>query len=117
MSTEHHNDSDAWWIARQENTDKVWYGLVGLCVLLIVADAVYHSGHAKHGYFDFETAVGFHAAYGFVAFLFVVLTGKELRKILMRSEDYYDVPYEPVVDDHSGHHDDHHDDHHGGGHA
>ena len=112
MSSEHHNDSDAWWIARQENANKVWYGLVGLCVFLIVIDTVYHSTHEKHGYFDFETAVGFHAGYGFVAFLFVVLTGKELRKILMRDESYYDIPYEPVVDDHHGHDEDHH----GGGH-
>ena len=80
MSSEHHNDSDAWWIARQENANKVWYGLVGLCLLLVVADFAYHSSHSKHGYFDFETAIGFHAIYGFVAFLFVVLTGKELRK-------------------------------------
>ena len=106
MSDQHHNESDAWWIARHENANKVWYGLLALCLFLIVADFGYHSGHAKHGYFDFETMVGFHAVYGFVAFLFVVLTGKELRKILMRSEEYYDVPYVPVVVEHHDH-DDH----------
>ena len=110
MSSEHHNDSDAWPIARAENADKVWYGLVGLCAALFVADFVYHSGHAKHGYFAFETAIGFHAVYGFVAFLFVVLTGKELRKVLMRDEDFYDVPYVPV-ETHHGHHEHGHSEH------
>ena len=110
MSSEHHNDSGAWWVARQENANKVWYALVGLCVVLIAADFVLHNYFlpGKHGYFDFETAIGFHAIYGFVAFLFAVLTGKELRKFLMRPEDYYDEPYVPVE------HDDHHD--HGHGH-
>ena len=47
---------------------------------------------------------------GFVAFIFVVLSGKQLRLYLMRPEDYYDIPYTPRVDDHDhGHgHDDSH---------
>ena len=76
-----HNDSDAWWIARSENANKVWYGLVLICLSLVAFDFAYHGFyHEKHGYFIFETAVAFHAAYGFGAFVFVVLVGKELRK-------------------------------------
>ena len=106
-----HNDSDAWWIARSENANKVWYGLVLICLSLVAFDFAYHGFyHDKHGYFVFETAVAFHAAYGFGAFVFVVLVGKELRKFLMRSEDYYDRPYVPAIqDDHHGHGHDHHD--------
>ena len=111
---ENHNDSDAWWIARAENTDKVWYGLVAICVLLVIFDFTYHGFfHEKHGYFVFDTAVAFHAIYGFGAFVFVVLLGKELRKVLMRSENYYDIPKEEVH--HSDHHD--HQDEEGGHHA
>jgi len=108
-----HNDSDAWWIARSENANKIWYALVLVCIGLVAFDFIYHSFyHEKHGYFVFETAVAFHAAYGFGAFVFVVLVGKELRKVLMRSEDYYDKPYVPVVhDDHHGHDHDHDHDH------
>ena len=95
-----------WWVARPENQDKVFYGLVGLCVLLIGVDLVYHNWfHVKHGNIDMEAAIGFHAGYGFAAFLFVVTVGTKLRMVLQRPEDYYDVPYDPPPDDH--HHHDH----------
>ena len=101
-----------WWIARPENTDFVFWILVGSCVFLVVFDLFYHNFfHAKHGYFIFETAIGFHAIYGFVAFLFVVTVGVQLRKFLQRPEDYYDVPYIPIEDDHHDDHDDHSHDH------
>ena len=33
---------------------------------------------------------GFYAGYGFVACVLLVLIAKEMRKLLMRREDYYD---------------------------
>ena len=33
---------------------------------------------------------GFYAVFDFVTFFLAVLAGKELRKVLMRPEDYYD---------------------------
>ena len=68
--------------------------------------------HDKHGYFMFETAIGFHAAYGFGAFVFVVLLGKELRKLIMRPEDYYAPVVETIEHEDEHHHDDHEGDHH-----
>ena len=117
--SEHHTSSEegTWWIARPENTNKLWYGLVLICCALVSVDFLYHAFvHEKHGYFVFETAVAFHAIYGFGAFVFVVLLGKELRKWIMRSEDYYAVTAEEIShDDHhdhsSGHHADHGDHH------
>ena len=47
----------------------------------------------KHGYFAFEKMPFFHAGYGLIAFIFVVLSGKQMRNYIMRSEDYYDAPY------------------------
>jgi hypothetical protein len=89
-----HDSAGAWWVARPENADKIFYALVAACVGLVLFDLVYHNAfHSKHGYFSFETAIGFHAVYGFVAFLFVVISGTQLRNYLMRSEDYYDIPY------------------------
>ena len=113
MSQSHHEtDERTWWIARPENTEIIWRALVFTCVSLILIDFVYHGFfHEKHGYFVFETAVAFHAGYGFGAFVFVVLLGKELRKILMRPEDYYDVlpdgpqQSEHTHDAHGGHND------------
>ena len=111
LSTDH--DSEAWWIARPENANKIWYGLVVTCILLILGDFGYHAFmHDKHGYFVFETAIGFHAAYGFGAFVFVVLLGKELRKLIMRPEDYYAPAVENVSHETDHHHDDHEGEHH-----
>jgi hypothetical protein len=94
MSQSHHpteTDDQTWWIARPENTEKIWRTLVFVCISLVLVDFVYHGFfHEKHGYFVFETAVAFHAGYGFGAFVFVVLLGKELRKLIMRPENYYD---------------------------
>ena len=38
----------------------------------------------------FEGLWGFYAIYGFVACVILVLLAKEMRKLLMRDEDYYD---------------------------
>ena len=72
--------------------------------LLIIFDLIYTGLYGKEGHFRFEKVVGFHAIYGFVAFIFVVLSGKQLRLYLMRPEDYYDIPYTPRVDDHHHEH-------------
>ncbi len=105
-----------WWIARPENANKVFYTLCGVCALLLLGDIIFllysrsagNLGHLK-GHFDFEDIPFFHGIYGFMAFVFVVLSGVQLRTVLMRPEDYYDIPYTPREDDH---HDEHgHDDH------
>jgi hypothetical protein len=115
--SDHFDPKGAWWVARPENEDKLFYGLVTVCVLLVISDFMYHHFvHAKHGYFTFETAIGFHAAYGGMAFLFVVMVGTKLRGLLQRPEDYYDVPYTPPPDDHHGHHDHDHNEHESHGH-
>jgi len=110
MSKHDSNQEGTWWIARSENTDKVFYGLCTIAVLLVLTDLVFilyersvgHNGHLK-GHFGFEDITGFHAAYGFMAFVVVVLSGTKLRTYLMRPLNYYDVPKEET----------HHDDHHG----
>lgn len=94
------------WHRLSQNPNRVFWVLVGACILLVVFDFVYHnfSGHSKHGHFSFETIIGFHAAYGFGAFAFVVMVGGKLRTVLMREESYYDIPREQPHD--AGH--DHH---------
>jgi hypothetical protein len=44
----------------------------------------------KHGAFAIEHAFGFYAFFGFVACVTLVLVAKQLRRILMRPENYYD---------------------------
>lgn len=60
--------------------------LAVVCGLLLLCEPLYH----KHGYFAWEDAFGFHAFLGFGAFFLIVMAGKQLRKVLMRDEDYYD---------------------------
>jgi len=75
-----------YWLDDRRNVDKVFWGLCGLCLALFVADAFYH----KHAVFAFEAWFGFFGLFGFVACVFLVLIAKELRKVLLRGEDYYD---------------------------
>lgn len=61
-------------------------GLVVICILLAAIDLFYHR-HSSH---PLEEIVGFYALYGFFACVILVLIAKEMRKLLMRSEDYYE---------------------------
>lgn len=57
-----------------------------VCAGLLALDFVHHR-HAIHAW---EELWGFYALFGFVACVALVLTAKEMRKVLMRDEDYYD---------------------------
>ena len=70
------------------NVRRVVLGLVGACVILIALDLVLHR-HVSH---PWEAMFGFYAVYGFVACVLLVLLAKEMRKVLIRPEDYYDKP-------------------------
>ncbi|MEM6453580.1 MAG: hypothetical protein AAF772_00660 [Acidobacteriota bacterium] len=74
------------WLDDPDNQHRIVIGLAIACVLVTVADLFY----AKHGHFGFEHWLGFHALYGFVASVIIVLGAKQLRRVLMRPEDYYD---------------------------
>ena len=92
--SDHNHETDGnpgWWIARPENANKVWTALIVACVSLVLVDLIYHNFiYKKYAYFAFETIIGFHGFYGLVAFMFVVICGKQLRTILMRDENYYE---------------------------
>lgn len=44
----------------------------------------------RHGHFGEDGIPLFYGIYGFIAFFGLVLVGKQLRKLIMRDEDYYD---------------------------
>lgn len=44
----------------------------------------------RHGVHPWEELFGFYAIFGFVACVALVLIAKEMRKFVMRKEDYYD---------------------------
>jgi len=64
---------------------KVIVGLGVLCVFLILVDLVI----SRHGYAPGEGLPGFYAVVGFVAFTLIVLGAKQLRRLILRGEDYY----------------------------
>lgn len=83
------------------NVRRVVRGLVAACVLLVSLDLVLHR-HVDH---PWEGLFGFYAIYGFVACVLLVLLAKELRKLVMRDEGYYEHDSEQA--DAAGEGDDH----------
>ena len=75
-----------YWLDDLRNVNKIVYALYAICAFLLVIDPLIH----KHGPFAIEHWLGFYGIYGFVACVGLVLAAKELRRLLMRSEDYYD---------------------------
>lgn len=74
------------WLDKPETAELIWRAICVACVLLVITDFFY----VKHGHMKLEQMPGFHAFFGFVAFVFVVLAGTRMRGWLMREEGYYD---------------------------
>lgn len=79
-------DEKAYWLDNPKNVDRIFYALCTACAALVLADFAYH----KHGHFDFEEMTGFHGLFGFGAYVGLVLSATQLRRVLKRDEDYYD---------------------------
>ncbi len=66
---------------------------LGVLVIAAVASALAGfnaAWHNPHPHFDVEGFPVFFALYGFLAFMFIVLAGQHLRKLVGRKEEYYD---------------------------
>ncbi len=63
----------------------VW-ALYAACAIVVVLDLDYE----KEVHFGVESYLGFHAVFGFVAYVSLVLLATQLRKLIMRDEEYYD---------------------------
>jgi hypothetical protein len=68
------------------NVRRVRYALYIVCALSLAAE-IFIYRHVDH---PWEALPGFYSLYGFAACVILVLVAKELRKVLMRGEDYYD---------------------------
>ena len=61
-----------------------------LCALLLGVDLLFHRHLSfAEDAFPVEGWFGFYAIYGFVACVLLVLAATQMRKVLMRREDYY----------------------------
>jgi len=68
------------------NVKRVRRLLYGLCIIAAVAE-VFVDRHVEH---PWEVTPLFYCLYGFGACVVLVLAAAQMRKIIMRSEDYYD---------------------------
>jgi hypothetical protein len=60
---------------------------LGACAVLLALDAVIH----RHVVHPFEGMFGFYPLYGFVACVLLVLAATQMRRVVGRREDHYDV--------------------------
>lgn len=80
------NREKKYWLDESRNVTKIFYALCVVCVLLVLADLLYH----KHVHYFFESWLGFHGFFGLIGCVFLVLAAKQMRKVVMRKEDFYD---------------------------
>ena len=81
-----HEPEKHYWLDDIRNVHKIFWALVIVCAVLFVSDAFF----LRHSAFFFEEWFGFFGLFGFCLSFLLVLTSKELRKVLKRDEDYYD---------------------------
>ena len=81
---------------KPENVQKVLRTLYSICALLLLIDLANFAltqleiADWRHAYRVWEAFPGFYTVYGFVACVLLVLIAKQMRRVLMRGEDYYD---------------------------
>ena len=68
------------------NIKRVIHTLYAVCGISLAAE-FFVDRHVDH---PWEWLFGFYSVYGFVACVILVLIAKEMRKVIMRREDYYD---------------------------
>ena len=70
-----------------DNVKRSWWLLCAVCVGLFLIDFIYH----RHVFHPWEGLWGFHGLFGFIGIVVLILLAKQLRNLVMRKEDYYDV--------------------------
>ena len=80
------NNRDKHFFDDPANLKKVLRIFYAICAGLLLVDFVYHR-HVTHSW---EGLWGFYGVFGFIACVILVLVAKEMRKVLMRDEKYYE---------------------------
>lgn len=79
-------DEKDYWLDHPKNVDRLVHAFYAVCGVLIAIDVFV----PKHGPFATEHWFGFYGWFGFIACVALVLIAKQMRRVLMRPEDYYD---------------------------
>lgn len=80
------DEGKKYWFDDRSNIKRLLKWFYWICAVLLALDLVIHR-HVIHAW---ENLFGFYGVFGFVACTVLVLVAKQMRKALMRSEDYYD---------------------------
>jgi hypothetical protein len=75
-----------YWLDERRNVMRLIWVFTALCAGVLVIDA----GFNRKDEFFWEGWFGFYGFFGFIACVVLVLAAKELRRLVMRREDYYD---------------------------
>lgn len=81
------NRQEEYLFDRPRNVRRLFRVFYAACVILLALDFILHR-HATHAW---EHLPGFYGLFGFTACVTLVLIAKQLRRVLKRPEDYYDV--------------------------
>ena len=71
---------------KKQNVDRFLMGFYICLIVLVALDLVIE----RHAYHEWENLFGFHAWDGFAACWLLVVIAKQMRRVLMRPEDYYE---------------------------
>lgn len=79
------------WMDRPETVRKLLWTFYAICTLLVVAEVLLIGAENAHPH-PLEERMRYlvYPVYGFVSFWFLVLLARPMRKLLIRSEDYYE---------------------------
>lgn len=95
--SDHHDNDDPGFFDMPGTIRALWVILILLCAVFAGLGVLGAIRHWMHPYFGVDQLPVFYAIMGFGAFAFIVLAGQHLRKILMRSETYYDAQEDQQV--------------------
>ena len=75
------------WLYREENRGKLWKGSIVILSITLFAELFIH----LHAYFEAVGFFGFHALFGFISCVGMVIFAKLLGYLVKRRDDYYDM--------------------------
>jgi hypothetical protein len=81
------NDRRQYLFDKSRNVRRLFRVLYATCIILLALDFILQR-HATHAW---EHLPGFYGLFGFTACVSLVLVAKQLRRVLGRPENYYDV--------------------------
>lgn len=80
--------ADKHWLDEPRNVRLVWRLFIGVLVLTVAAELVVH----LHPHFGIDSIFGFHAWFGFLACIAMIVVAKGIGLLLKRPETYYERP-------------------------